>query len=100
MPRKFFRRLLPRQHKVRENRVMAWLWHVSREGIARGVAIGGFFGLIAQFGHLGLSLLGVDVTTDVTPDAFAAGSATRTNWLGAWRARSWGRRSRDRDPNA
>lgn len=61
MPRKFLRRFLPHPHRVREHRLLAWLgpalhhphlWHVSREGIARGVAIGGFFGFLIPVGQM------------------------------------------------
>jgi uncharacterized protein (DUF2062 family) len=61
MPRKFLRRFLPHPHRVREHRLLAWLgpalhhhhlWHVSREGIARGVAIGGFFGFLIPVGQI------------------------------------------------
>ena len=52
---KRFRRLLPDAHALREHRALRWLgpalhhprlWHVNRRGIALGVAIGVFFGLL------------------------------------------------------
>lgn len=55
MARKFFRKLLPSPHKVRANRFVQWLgpwlqhprlWHIDRRGIALGLAIGLFFGLL------------------------------------------------------
>lgn len=61
MPRKLFRRLMPHPQTVREHRVLAWmgpmlhhprLWHVSRDGIALGAAIGLFFGIIIPFGQI------------------------------------------------
>jgi len=61
MPRKLFRRWMPDPKKLREQRWLAWLhpwlhhphlWHVSREGIARGAAIGGFFGLLLPIGQI------------------------------------------------
>jgi uncharacterized protein (DUF2062 family) len=50
-----FRRFLPDPHTLRENRALRWmgptlhhprLWHVNRRGIALGLAIGVFFGLL------------------------------------------------------
>jgi uncharacterized protein len=64
MPRKFLRRLLPPSHRIREHRLLALfgpalhhprLWHVSREGIALGAAIGGFFGLLVPIGQIPIS---------------------------------------------
>lgn len=55
VPRKFLRRLLPDSRSIREHRLFEWLgpalhhprvWHISREGIALGAAIGIFFGLL------------------------------------------------------
>lgn len=50
-----FRRYLPEPHVLREHRMLRWmgptlqhprLWHVNRRGIALGIAIGVFFGLL------------------------------------------------------
>jgi len=50
-----FRRFLPDPHTLREHRALRWmgpvlhhprLWHVNRRGIAMGIAIGVFFGLL------------------------------------------------------
>ena len=55
MPRKFFRRFLPDGDAVRGHRYLAWcrrwldhpnLWHLNRESVAGGVAIGLFAGLV------------------------------------------------------
>lgn len=57
MPRKFFRRFLPDGDSVRANRHLAWLarrpwlnhpnlWHLNRDSVAGGVAIGLFAGLV------------------------------------------------------
>lgn len=55
MPRKFFRKVMPSVHKVREVRVLSMfgdslfhpsLWHLNRRSAAGGVAIGMFCGLI------------------------------------------------------
>jgi len=52
---------MPDPNKIREHKWLAWLhpwlhhphlWHVSREGIARGAAIGGFFGLLLPIGQI------------------------------------------------
>ena len=55
MPRKFFRRFLPDGDAVRANRYLGWLgrwlhhpnlWHLNRDSVAGGVAIGLFAGLV------------------------------------------------------
>ncbi|HUN67211.1 MAG TPA: DUF2062 domain-containing protein [Burkholderiales bacterium] len=55
MPRKFFRRFLPDGDSVREHKYLAWLgrwlhhpnlWHLNRDSVAGGVAIGLFAGLV------------------------------------------------------
>ncbi len=51
---------------MREHRLLAWmgsslhhprLWHVSREGIARGAAIGFFFGFLVPIGQIPLAAI-------------------------------------------
>lgn len=55
MPRKFFRRFLPDGDRVRAHRYLAWggrwlqhpnLWHLNRDSVAGGVAIGLAAGLV------------------------------------------------------
>ena len=55
MPRKFFRKYLPDSEAIRANRYLAWLgtwlhhpnlWHLNRNSVAGGVAIGMFAGLV------------------------------------------------------
>ena len=55
MPRKYFRRFLPDGDAVRGHRYLAWcrgwldhpnLWHLNRDSVAGGVAIGLFAGLV------------------------------------------------------
>jgi len=55
MPRRFFRKYLPDGDQVRANRYLAWfgswlnhpnLWHLNRDSVAGGVAIGLFAGLV------------------------------------------------------
>lgn len=50
-----FRRFMPDPHTLRQHRALRWLgprlhhprlWHVNRRGIAMGIAIGIFFGLL------------------------------------------------------
>ncbi|MEW6590644.1 MAG: DUF2062 domain-containing protein [Pseudomonadota bacterium] len=56
-----FRRYLPDSHALREHRALRWLgprlhhprlWHVSRRGIAMGIAIGVFFGLLIPIAQI------------------------------------------------
>ncbi|MBM4181848.1 MAG: DUF2062 domain-containing protein [Betaproteobacteria bacterium] len=55
MPRKFFRKYLPDHESIREHRHLRWarpllkhpnLWHLNRNSVAGGVAVGMFGGLI------------------------------------------------------
>jgi uncharacterized protein (DUF2062 family) len=59
-----FRRLLPTPEQVQANRWLRWLgpalhhprlWHLSRRGIALGVALGLFFGLLVPIAQIPLS---------------------------------------------
>ena len=72
MPRKLFRRFLPDQATVRSNRYLAWcatwgpwlnhpnLWHLNRDSVAGGFAIGLFAGLIpGPLQMLGAALLAI-----------------------------------------
>ena len=61
MLRKRLRRFMPDPQRIRKHRFLAWLspwlhhphlWHISREGIARGAGIGGFFGLLIPIGQI------------------------------------------------
>ncbi|HSD74683.1 MAG TPA: DUF2062 domain-containing protein [Steroidobacteraceae bacterium] len=61
MPRELLRRLLPDPRRLREHRAVAWLgpalhhprvWHISREGISLGVAIGLFFGVMVPIAQI------------------------------------------------
>jgi hypothetical protein len=56
-----FRRYLPEPHALREHRALRWLgprlhhprlWHVSRRGVALGIAIGVFFGLLIPIAQI------------------------------------------------
>jgi len=55
MPRKFFRRFLPSHESVKQNKYLARfgsllhhpnLWHLNRDSVAGGVAVGMFSGLV------------------------------------------------------
>lgn len=55
------RKFLPDPHQVREHRALRWagpllhhpcLWHVHRRGIALGIAIGVFFGLLIPIAQI------------------------------------------------
>lgn len=56
-----FRRLIPSRIAIENNRCLRWLgpwlkdhrlWHMSRKGIALGMAIGVFFGFLIPFGQI------------------------------------------------
>lgn len=56
-----FKRLVPGRHAIEQNRWLRWLgpwlkdhrlWHMSRRGIALGMAIGVFFGFLIPFGQI------------------------------------------------
>jgi uncharacterized protein (DUF2062 family) len=66
MPRKLLRRFLPDPHRIRKHSLLAWLgprlhdprlWHVSREGIAVGAAVGGFFGLLLPIAQIPMAVI-------------------------------------------
>jgi uncharacterized protein (DUF2062 family) len=61
MPKKLLRRWMPDPRRIRNHRLVSWLGprlhdprllHISREGIARGAAVGGFFGLLIPIGQI------------------------------------------------
>ncbi|MFP5381595.1 MAG: DUF2062 domain-containing protein [Gammaproteobacteria bacterium] len=61
-----FRRFMPEPHAVREHRALRWLapflhhprlWHVNRRGIAMGLAIGVFFGLLIPIAQIPAAVL-------------------------------------------
>ena len=56
-----FKRLMPSRNAIEKNRWLRWLgpwlkdhrlWHMSRKGIALGMAIGVFFGFLIPFGQI------------------------------------------------
>jgi uncharacterized protein len=66
MARKIFSRILPGARAVREHRMLRWLgplihhprlWHINRRGIALGLAIGVFMGLLIPIAQIPFSAL-------------------------------------------
>jgi uncharacterized protein len=64
MARKFIKRLLPDEQTVQNNRFLRWLgpallhprlWHINRRGIAIGLAIGVFMGLLIPLAQIPFS---------------------------------------------
>ena len=61
MPPKRFRRFLPDPQTLREHRALRWmgpvlhdrrLWHFNRRGVALGLALGVFFGLLMPLAQI------------------------------------------------
>src|SRR5690606_6925327 len=55
------KRFLPTRDSIKQNRLLSWLgprihdpllWHVNRNSVARGVAIGVFFGLMVPIAQI------------------------------------------------
>lgn len=66
MARRLFARLLPDAERIKGNRWIAWLgpailhpdlWHLSRRGAARGMAIGVFWGFLIPVAQIPLSAM-------------------------------------------
>jgi uncharacterized protein (DUF2062 family) len=64
MARKFIRKYLPDEQAVQKNRLLRWLgpilrhprlWHINRRGIALGLAIGVFMGLLIPIAQIPFS---------------------------------------------
>lgn len=58
---RLFKRFLPTRHQISEHRLLRWagprllhprLWHFSRRGVAVGVGLGIFFGLLVPLGQI------------------------------------------------
>ena len=56
-----FKRLLPTHDSIKQSRLLSWLgprihdpslWHLNRRAVARGVAIGAFFGLMVPVAQI------------------------------------------------
>ncbi len=72
------KRLMPTQESMRANRWLRWigpalhhprLWHMSRRGIALGMAIGVFFGLLIPIAQIPLSVAAAVVMRANVPTA-------------------------------
>jgi uncharacterized protein (DUF2062 family) len=75
------KRWLPTQESMRENRWLRWigpalhhprLWHMSRRGVALGMAIGVFFGLLIPIAQIPLSVGAAVVLRANVPTAAAS----------------------------
>ncbi len=95
----FFRRFLPDAEAVRNNRWLRWLgpalhhprlWHVSRRGLALGMALGFFFGLLIPVAQIPLSAAAAVALRANVPAAVASTLVTNPVTFGpvyylAWR---------------
>lgn len=81
-----FRRFLPEPHAVRDHRALRWLgpllhhprlWHVNRRGIAMGLALGVFFGLLIPVAQILFAVIAALVLRANVPAA--VGSTLITN---------------------
>lgn len=93
------RRLLPTPEALRNNRWLRWLgpalhhprlWHVSRRGIALGMAIGVFFGLLIPIAQIPFAAAAAVVLRANVPTAVASTLVTNPVTFGpvyyaAWR---------------
>lgn len=95
----FLRRFLPDAETVRTNRWLRWLgpalhhprlWHVSRRGLALGMALGVFFGLLIPIAQIPLSAAAAVALRANVPAAVASTLVTNPVTFGpvyylAWR---------------
>lgn len=75
------RRFLPDPHTLRNHRALRWLgpvlhqprlWHVSRRGVALGLAVGVFFGLLVPIAQIPLSAIAAVLLRANIPAAVAS----------------------------
>lgn len=101
--RERIRRYMPTQEQIHGNRWLAWLgpwlhqpklWHWSRRGVAMGVALGVFFGLLTPIAQIPLSVAAAVILRANVPAA--AASTLITNpltfgpiYYGAYRLGAW-----------
>jgi uncharacterized protein (DUF2062 family) len=61
MAKKFIQRFIPNQEKLSQHKALRWLgpalfhpnlWHINRESIARGMALGVFMGFLIPIGQI------------------------------------------------
>lgn len=81
MARKFIRKWLPDEQTVQRNRLLRWLgpvlrhprlWHINRRGIALGLAIGVFMGLLIPLAQIPFSAVLAIVLRANLPIAIAS----------------------------
>lgn len=96
---RLFARLLPSPEAIRQNRWLRWigpalhhprLWHMSRRGIALGMAIGVFFGLLIPIAQIPLSvgaavLLRANVPTAAASTLISNPATYGPLYYAAWR---------------
>jgi uncharacterized protein (DUF2062 family) len=94
-----FRRLMPTQESLRASRWLRWLgptlfhprlWHMSRRGIALGMSLGVFFGLLIPIAQIPLTVAAATVLRANIPTAVASTLVTNPVTFGpvyyaAWR---------------
>ena len=92
------RRLLPTPDAVRNNRWLRWLgptlhhprlWHMSRRGIALGVALGVFFGFLVPVAQIPLSAAAAVVMRANVPCAIASTLVTNPFTFGPVYFAAW-----------
>ncbi len=98
-----FRRMLPSPEAVKSNRWLRWLgpalhhhrlWHVSRRGVALGVALGVFFGFLIPVAQIPLSAAAAVALRANVPSAVASTLVTNPFTFGpvyfaAWHVGGW-----------
>lgn len=91
-------RFLPSRQQLRENRWLRWmgpalhhprLWHLSRRGLALGVALGIFFGLLIPLAQIPLSAAGAVALRANLPAAVASTLVTNPATLGPIYFAAW-----------
>lgn len=91
-------RFLPTPEQLRENRWLRWmgpalhhprLWHLSRRGLALGVALGIFFGLLIPLAQIPLSAAGAVALRANLPAAVASTLVTNPATLGPIYFAAW-----------
>lgn len=106
-------RFLPSPEQLRENRWLRWmgpalhhprLWHLSRRGLALGVALGIFFGLLIPLAQIPLSAAAAVALRANLPAAVASTLVTNPATLGpiyfgAWKLGAVLLGDTSRDPN-
>ena len=87
MARRFVRRWLPDPASLRTYRALRWmgllldrpwLWHINRSAIAKGLAIGMFFGILLPLGQaLVAAAAAIGLRANLPAAVFATSSRTR-----------------------